>query len=208
MFSHSVLSCSLWLHGLQHARLSCPLLSPRVCNCYLFYNSYFDWSIVDLQYFRCIEKWFIYICANFFQTIFHHRLLQAIEYSSLCYRSLLFVYFIHNSLCLLVPRPRSGVAKRGVTLRPRSGATNWGVTLRLKPEARGSRREELPHTPKPEARGSSQEEQPHARSQGLWPGGPTPCPRSHGCAGAGGPRGAIPRWRSGRVAVRRYPLPR
>ena len=25
------------------------------------------------------------------------------------------------------------------------------------------------------------------------------------CAGAGGPRGAIPHWRSGRVAVRRYP---
>ena len=27
----------------------------------------------------------------------------------------------------------------------------------------------------------------------------------HGCAGAGGPRGAVPRSRSGRVAVRRYP---
>ena len=30
--------------------------------------------------------------------------------------------------------------------------------------------------------------------------------RSRGCAGTGGPRGAIPRWRSGREAVRRYPL--
>ena len=29
--------------------------------------------------------------------------------------------------------------------------------------------------------------------------------RSGGCTGAGGPRGAIPRWRSGRAAVRRYP---
>ena len=38
-----------------------------------------------------------------------------------------------------------------------------------------------------------------------WPGGPTPCPRSHGCTGAGGPRGAIPRWGSGGAAVRRYP---
>ena len=30
--------------------------------------------------------------------------------------------------------------------------------------------------------------------------------RRGGCAGTGGPRGAIPRWRSGTVAVRRYPL--
>ena len=29
--------------------------------------------------------------------------------------------------------------------------------------------------------------------------------RSHGCTGAGKPRGAIPCWRSGRAAVRRYP---
>ena len=42
-------------------------------------------------------------------------------------------------------------------------------------------------------------------SQGRWLGGPTPCPRSRGCAGAGGPRGAITHWRSGRAAVRRYP---
>ena len=38
-----------------------------------------------------------------------------------------------------------------------------------------------------------------------WPGGATPCPRNSGCAGAGGPRGAIPRSRSGGAAVRRYP---
>ena len=31
LFSHSVVSDSLWPHGLQHARLSCPSLSPRVC---------------------------------------------------------------------------------------------------------------------------------------------------------------------------------
>ena len=30
-FSHSVMSDSLQPHGLQHARLPCPLLSPRVC---------------------------------------------------------------------------------------------------------------------------------------------------------------------------------
>ena len=43
------------------------------------------------------------------------------------------------------------------------------------------------------------------RGQGRRSGGPTPCPRSCGCVGAGGPRGAIPHWRSRRVAVRRYP---
>ena len=32
-----------------------------------------------------------------------------------------------------------------------------------------------------------------ARGQGRRPGGPTPHPRSSGCPGAGGPRGAIPR---------------
>ena len=31
-FSHSVVSDSLWPHGLQHARLPCPSLSPRVCS--------------------------------------------------------------------------------------------------------------------------------------------------------------------------------
>ena len=30
MFSHYVISNSLWPHGLQHTRLPCPLLSPRV----------------------------------------------------------------------------------------------------------------------------------------------------------------------------------
>ena len=29
LFSRSVVSCSLWSHGLQHARLPCPSLSPR-----------------------------------------------------------------------------------------------------------------------------------------------------------------------------------
>ena len=32
LFSHSVLSSSLWLNGLQHARLSCPSISPWLCS--------------------------------------------------------------------------------------------------------------------------------------------------------------------------------
>ena len=32
LFSCSVMSDSLWLHGLQHARLPCPSPSPRACS--------------------------------------------------------------------------------------------------------------------------------------------------------------------------------
>ena len=32
LFSHSVVSDSLWPHGLQHTRLACPSPSPRVCS--------------------------------------------------------------------------------------------------------------------------------------------------------------------------------
>ena len=32
LFSHSVVSDSLWPHGLQHARLPCPLPSPGACS--------------------------------------------------------------------------------------------------------------------------------------------------------------------------------
>ena len=32
LFSHSVMSDSLWPLGLQHARLPCPSLSPRACS--------------------------------------------------------------------------------------------------------------------------------------------------------------------------------
>ena len=32
LFSHLTVSNSLYLHGLQHARLPCPSLSPRVCS--------------------------------------------------------------------------------------------------------------------------------------------------------------------------------
>ena len=31
LFSHSVVSDSLWPHGLQHTRLPCPSLSPGIC---------------------------------------------------------------------------------------------------------------------------------------------------------------------------------
>ena len=90
--------------------------------------------------------------------------------------------------------------------------------------------------PTSEVRGSGKKELPHIRGQGQWPRGAMPplrsgeaawrCnptskeqphvrgatthPKSSGCMGPRGPRGAIPRSRSGRgaAAVRRYPSPK
>ena len=89
------------------------------------------------------------------------------------------------------PRPRSG----GMAERRYLASEVRGGEERSYPasEVRGGGQEELPHAPTPEVKGCSQEEQPHAQGQGQWLGGPTPHPRSRGCTGAGGPRGAIPR---------------
>ena len=100
----------------------------------------------------------------------------------------------------VTPRLRSGAVAqaataqdqpRGAILHPRSGV---GVAERSYPTSKvtGDGREELPHAPKAEARGGGWEEQPHARDQGWQLGGPTACPSSGGCVGAGGPRRAIP----------------
>ena len=74
-------------------------------NMHIFY-----WSIVDLQCFTCTARWFsyttymdiyIYIITYMyiiFQIIFHYRLLQDIDSSSLCYMvnlcCLLHIYFL------------------------------------------------------------------------------------------------------------------
>ena len=52
--------------------------------------------------------------------------------------------------------------------------------------------------------GASDRSYPHLRP-GAVAGRRDPVPRSSGCAGAGGPRGAIPQSRLGGAAVRRYP---
>ena len=98
---------------------------------------------------------------------------------------------------------------RGATPRLRSGA-EAGRT----PCPKGSGQEELPDVrgqgkwprvpdcdstgtaersyPTSEAGGGGREKIPSVRGQGRWLGGPTPRSESCGCAGAGGPRGAIP----------------
>ena len=57
--------------------------------------------------------------------------------------------------------------------------------------------------PTPEAKGGSWEELYPAPGQGYQHGGAIPHPRSSGCTGSGGPRGATPCSRSGGAAVRR-----
>ena len=46
-----------------------------------------------------------------------------------------------------------------------------------------------------EVRGSGREELPHVRGQEQPPRGATPRPRSSGCVGTRGPRGATPRFK-------------
>ena len=107
------------------------------------------------------------------------------------------------------PRPRPG-AEAGSTQCPKGGSQeelphvrgqgqrpripdcdSAGTAERSYPasEVKVGGREEIPSV---RGQGLQQEELPRIRGQGRWPGGPTPHPRSRGCAGAGGPRGAIP----------------
>ena len=102
------------------------------------------------------------------------------------------------------------VRQRGDTQHLRSGQKLGGP-----PHARGAVAKMSYLTS--EVRGSGQEcqgataqEQPRGTTPrprpGVAAGGrATPRPRSGGCAGAGGPRGAIPHSRSGGAVVRRYP---
>jgi len=53
-------------------------------------------------------------------------------------------------------------------------------------------------------RRNGQDELPRIQVQGWWSRGATPHPRSCGCGGAGGPKAATPRSRSGGALVRRY----
>ena len=76
------------------------------------WNSFFYWSIVDLQScvnFCCTAKWFSYIYVYIFYIPFHYGLSQDIEYSFpvIYSRTLLFIHSIYNSLHLLIPNSQS-----------------------------------------------------------------------------------------------------
>ena len=69
-----------------------------------FFNLFFKWSIVYLQYFRYTAKCFSYICIfffKFFSIIGHYR--YWIEFPVLYSRSFLFFCFIYSSMYLSVP---------------------------------------------------------------------------------------------------------
>ena len=115
----------------------------------------------------------------------------------------------------VTPRPRSGAAAESARLRWRMNGREellcvrgrgWGGRPRgATPRPRlGWRPEELPYIWGQGWWPGGATPRPHAWSQGRRPRGAAPHPRSLGCVSAGGPRGAIPRWWSGRVAVRRY----
>ena len=88
----------------------------------------------------------------------------------------------------------------GATPRPRLGA----AAKRTDPtsKVRGSGREEQPRLRGQgwQLRGATHRPRPGAAARGT-----TPHPRSGGCMGAGGPRGAVLHSRSGGAVVRRYP---
>ena len=56
--SHSVMSNSLWSHELQHARLPCPSLSPRVCShsCWLSLWCYLTLSPSATLFSFCLQS--------------------------------------------------------------------------------------------------------------------------------------------------------
>ena len=88
---------------------------------------------------------------------------------------------------------------RGVTPRQWSGqllrvpgCNGAGIAEKSYPTTRSGAAAERSY-PVSRVRGGGWEELPQARGERRRPGGPTPCPRGRGCAGAGGPTGAIPR---------------
>ena len=58
LFNHSVVSNALWPHGLQHARLPCPLPTPRVCSnsCPLSQWSHPTISFSAVHFSSCLES--------------------------------------------------------------------------------------------------------------------------------------------------------
>ena len=85
-FSRSVMSDSLWPHGLQHTRLPCPSPTPRAgsnsCLLRQWCHPPIPFSVVRFSCIQCFPDSVIYIL---FQIIFHYKLLKYIKYNSLWY---------------------------------------------------------------------------------------------------------------------------
>ena len=81
--------CCKWYHSTED--LTCSLKTSSCFNkCSLFFIYFFNWSIIDAQChvsFRCMVQWLSCTIDKQipFHTFFLYRLLQNIEYSSLCY---------------------------------------------------------------------------------------------------------------------------
>ena len=80
LFSRKILSDSLRPHGLQHARLLCPQLFPRVCSnshplnqrCYLTISSSTAPFAFNPAYYQCLFQW---VCSS-------HQVAKVLELSS------------------------------------------------------------------------------------------------------------------------------
>ena len=66
LFSHPVMSNSSWLHGLQHAKPSCPSLPPRVCpsSCPLHWWCHPDISSSLIPFSSCLQSFPIRVFSN------------------------------------------------------------------------------------------------------------------------------------------------
>ena len=77
LFSGSIMSSSLWSHGLQHARLFCPSLSPGICSdscplsqcCYLTISS----SAVPFFYLQSLQGLFQWVRSS-------HQVAKVLEF--------------------------------------------------------------------------------------------------------------------------------
>ena len=182
-FSPWVVSDSLKYRGLQHNRHLCP--SPTFGTCsnscpsYQWCHPTLSFSVIPFS--SCLQSFpasWPFLTSQFFASGG-----QSIEASA-----------SSNEYSGLIST--QSAAERSYPMSEVRGAAE---SARLR-QCRSSQEE----PPQSEVRGGSQEELPPAWGQGWWLRWGTAHPRSGGCTGAGGPRGAFPRSRSGEASVRRY----
>ena len=88
-----------------------PLAGTVVSTLFFFFLKKFYWSRVDLQYCKSLSKvieLYIYIYSfffRFFTCMGYYRILSRVPYTigNTYSRSLLVIYFIYSSVCMLIP---------------------------------------------------------------------------------------------------------